>query len=217
MDNNSISYPVSSSAQKSSKSDERIRMILTAAHEQISKEGIRNLSLRSISRQCGIHLKTLQHYFPTKNDLMLGIYQDLIAKYLPPLSAILELPEDPLPRFNAVLDQLFNFVGDRENQRFFIEIFSMAQHDENWMALIDDKFSSFYNKIGDLLAELNPALNRKTGRKRALAMGAMMEGMMLFLGDHKPARPERENLDQELRGLLLMMAHAPLIQKTSKK
>ncbi|MCF8474998.1 MAG: TetR/AcrR family transcriptional regulator [Emcibacter sp.] len=195
--------------QKSNKSEEKARLILQAAHEIISEVGLRNISLRSIARQCGMHLKTLQHYFPTKNDLMKAIYNELMEKYLPPLEEILQLPEDPLPRFNMVLDQLFGFVEDLNNQRFFMEIFSIAQNDDEWMQMVDRKFSSFYNQIGDLLAELNPTLNRREGRRRSLAMGAMMEGMMLFLGDNKPIRPERENLEDEIRGLLLLMATAP--------
>ncbi|MBL4802513.1 MAG: TetR/AcrR family transcriptional regulator [Emcibacter sp.] len=197
--------------KKSAKSEQRIRLIMKATHEEIQAVGLRHITLRSIARKCTIHLKTLQHYFPTKNDLLKAIYQEIMAKYLPPLIEILQLPEDPLPRFNMVLDELFRFVDDLNNQRFFMEIFSMAQDDDEWMQLIDDKFYNFYNRIGDLLAELNPHMNRKEGRKRALAMGAMMEGMMLFLGDNKPVRPEREGLAKEIRGLLLLMARAPKI------
>lgn len=197
--------------KRAEKSGQRIAQILEAAHDQIQQVGLRNITLRSIARQCKIHLKTLQNYFPTKNDLLKAIYQDLLAKYLPPLIEILERPEDPLPRFNMVLDQLFAFVDDLNNQRFFLEIFSLAQNDEEWMQLIDDKFRAFYNRIGDLISELNPDLNRKDGRRRALAMGAMMEGMMLFVGDNKPVRPERENIKEEFRGLLLMMAIGPKV------
>lgn len=202
---------VKNSVRKPKKSGERIEMILKAAHEKIAELGLRNFTLRSIAKECHIHLKTLQHYFPTKNDLMVAIYQERIEKYLPPLIEILQRPEDPLPRFNMVLDQLFGFVDDLENQRFFLEIFSMAQNDEEWMQRVDHKFHRFYNEIGDLISELNPALNRKDGRRRALAMGAMMEGMMLFLGSNKPVRQERENLGAELRGLLVLMATAPKV------
>ena len=196
------------STRKPKKSDERIRMIMRTTHEKISKSGLRGFTLRSVAKECHIHLKTLQHYFPTKNDLMVAIYQERIEKYLPPLIEILQLPEDPLPRFEMVLDQLFEVVGDLGNQRFFLEVFSMAQNDDEWMQRVDNKFYKFYNEIGDLISELNPALNRKKGRRRALAMGAMMEGMMLILGDNKPERVERENLEKELRGLLLLMAMA---------
>ncbi|MBL4893858.1 MAG: TetR/AcrR family transcriptional regulator [Emcibacter sp.] len=210
-------YSMKKSGKKSAKSEDRIHRIMQVTHEQILAVGLRNITLRSIARQCAIHLKTLQHYFPTKNDLLKAIYQDIIDDYLPPLTEILHLPEDPMPRFNRVLDELFRFVDDLNNQRFFIEIFSMAQNDDEWMQLLDQKFFAFYNRIGDLLAELNPDLNRKEGRKRALAMGAMMEGMMLFLGDNKPVRPERENLAEEIRGLLVLMATAPKIADNLEK
>ncbi|PHZ85177.1 TetR/AcrR family transcriptional regulator [Paremcibacter congregatus] len=194
---------------KLDKAADRTRMIIRATHVSISENGVRQFTLRSIAQQCDIHLKTLQHYFPTRNDLLKAVFQERMDKYLPPLMEILHSVDSALCRFNKIIDQLFDFSVDIENQRFFTEIFSMAQSDPQWMALVDTKFELFYNRIGDLISELNPDLDREAGRKRALAMGSMMEGMMLFLGENKPPRPERDGLDQEIRGLLLLMAQAP--------
>ena len=193
--------------------EEKINKILQTVHVMIGDVGLRHITLRAVAKACGIHLKTLQHYFPTKDDLMRAIYEERIALYLPPLVDILNRPEPSLHRFNLILDQLFGFVQNLENQRFFFEVFSMAQDDPEWMILLEQKFEAFYNRIGDLLADLNPCLDRAAGRKRALAMGAMMEGMMLFVGDNKIERPERDGLEDELRGLLLLMAQAPLLKE----
>ena len=57
--------------------------ILDAAAHLLADKGNDKFTLRNVAQECGIHLKTLQYYFPSKRELLnevLDLFQQLVSE-----------------------------------------------------------------------------------------------------------------------------------------
>ena len=61
------------------KSDRRHALVLAAYHA-IAEKGFEGLRVRDVAAQVGINGATLHHYFPTKEDLIHGVVEYVIAR-----------------------------------------------------------------------------------------------------------------------------------------
>ena len=114
--------------------------ILEATRILLSEEGYDQLSLRKISAKVGIHLKTLQHYFPSKEKLIHSTLEYTSSLYT---QASLRLDEsnDPSKRFEEYLRFLINDDKNKQSAGFFYQLWARAHVDtvttERWEKCID--------------------------------------------------------------------------------
>lgn len=47
--------------------------ILAVSKEMVAKNGIQEINMRNVARQCGIAVGSVYNYFPSKNDLMIAV------------------------------------------------------------------------------------------------------------------------------------------------
>ena len=83
--------------RKSSK--KRNLEILEATRVLLSEKGYDKLSLRKIAVITGIHLKTLQHYFPTKEILIKSTLEYVLSLYEKQIQEISSHSTDPEKNF----------------------------------------------------------------------------------------------------------------------
>ena len=60
---------------------ERRISILEVAYHILAKEGYQGFTMRRIASEAKMHLKTLQHYYATKKDLLMGTLRYTVTKY----------------------------------------------------------------------------------------------------------------------------------------
>jgi AcrR family transcriptional regulator len=70
------------------KSDIDVR-ILHAARQRFLTEGVDGASLRAIARDAGTNIGMIYYYFPTKDDLFLGVVEEVYERVLADLSTAL--------------------------------------------------------------------------------------------------------------------------------
>lgn len=58
----------------------RSRQIVSAARAVITRDGVAAATMRAVSKEAGIPLGTLQYVFPTKQQLMRAVIEDLVAE-----------------------------------------------------------------------------------------------------------------------------------------
>lgn len=58
----------------------RSRQVVTAARTVITRDGLAATSIRAVAKEAGIPLGTLQYVFPTKQQLMRAVIEDLIEE-----------------------------------------------------------------------------------------------------------------------------------------
>ena len=64
--------------------------IVAAARARFLLEGVDGASLRSIATDAGTNVGMIYYYFPTKDDLFLGVVEDIYAGLLDDLAQALD-------------------------------------------------------------------------------------------------------------------------------
>ncbi len=190
---------------------ERRICILEAARDVLSREGYHGFAMRRIANRAEMHLKTLQHYYPTKKDLLLGTLQYTVSKYYEEYRNILAKTQDENPRktFRLFIQYLLDDLKDPTTSQFFPELWALSSRDPD-AALAMDRLYSFYRKnMDELVRAINPTLSGHKSAQRAIAVVAMIEGMLLFKGHGKPEHKELRDIDEEVINAAMQIVFAP--------
>ncbi|MBN9234783.1 MULTISPECIES: TetR/AcrR family transcriptional regulator [Phyllobacteriaceae] len=85
--------------------------ILVAAAEEFAANGVDGTSTASICRRAGIGSGTLFHYFPTKRDIVHGLFGDAFERMVA-IYEEAEAEKDPEAGFDRVLQCLFDDLAN---------------------------------------------------------------------------------------------------------
>jgi TetR/AcrR family transcriptional regulator len=80
--------------------------IVAAARARFLVEGVEGASLRSIAQDAGTNVGMIYYYFPTKDDLFLGVVEDVYAGLLDDLTKGLSDDKPVEERFRAVYHRM---------------------------------------------------------------------------------------------------------------
>ena len=100
-------------------SEKRKKAILEATRILLSEQGYDQFSLRKVAAAVGIHLKTLQNYFPSKESLIQSTLEYTSAIYIQ-ASEDLPATADPVKRFEKYIRFLLDDDKDRQSAGFFL-------------------------------------------------------------------------------------------------
>lgn len=186
--------------------------ILEAARKIIANRGYSKFSMRSIASDAGIHLKSLQYYFPSKKVMLDAVVSYTIEHYY--FEEYLKQFEShdavtPEQRLAVMLDYLIDDLSNPFTSRFFPELWALASRDKDMTAALDHFYQSHLTSLQNLFTEVNPALDRETATLKAAVIGMMIEGLVLIMGHGKPAHPERVNLAEFVKGTIQQIILAP--------
>ncbi|OQY03128.1 MAG: hypothetical protein B6I22_12175 [Desulfobacteraceae bacterium 4572_123] len=99
--------------RKNSKIEHRKPEILENYYQVIIKEGIEGASIAKIARRMNIHPSLIIHYFKTKHNLTVELFDLLIERYAAPEFFQHDRIKDPHQRFKTLMDILFSFEYSR--------------------------------------------------------------------------------------------------------
>lgn len=86
-----------------SKADAQRQRVLSASVEIFSKRGYRATSMNDIAAEVGLSKPTLYHYFRSKEDILVRLYEDLLAESLSGAEAIVTAAPGPLEALRGVI------------------------------------------------------------------------------------------------------------------
>jgi AcrR family transcriptional regulator len=191
----------------------RAAQILEAAREVLVEAGYTQFSLRNIAAAAGIHLSNLQYYFPTRaaviKALLDYVVQDYNAHYE---ERFRNLPPDPEARFTATIAYLVEDIGNPETRRFFIQLWALLESSDpsGVGKLLNKLYAPHIENLAQHVSALNPGLSRASRQQRAAMIAAMIDGMMLMLGDADlHTRPGQPRIAAIMRQEILRIATAP--------
>lgn len=179
---------------------ERRVCILEAAYDVLINNGYHDFTMRKIAKQAGMHLKTLQHYYPTKKDLLQGTIRYATSKQYKEDAKLFDkaLNSNPLETFRLLIQYLLDDMKNFATNHFFPELWALSSRDQDAAHAMDLLYSHHRQVVGQLIQAINPTLSEHKRAQRAFAVVAMMEGMLLFLGHNKPEHRELQDIDEEL-------------------
>ena len=191
---------------KRESSKKRNLEILEATRVLLSEKGYDKLSLRKIAAITGIHLKTLQHYFPTKEILIKSTLEYVISLYDKKVQEISTHSSDPEKNFKNYIKYLIEDTKNIQTAGFFYQLWAMSHVDEKTNNIMNKMYLDHTNNIENLIEALNPDMGDHMRKQRAVMISALIEGMMLFVGYGKKRSQKTAHIEKEIVALCTNLA-----------
>jgi len=191
---------------KRESSKKRNLEILEATRVLLSEKGYDKLSLRKIAAITGIHLKTLQHYFPTKEILIKSTLEYVISLYDKKVQEISTHSSDPEKNFKNYIKYLIEDTKNIQTAGFFYQLWAMSHVDEKTNNIMNKMYLDHTNNIENLIEALNPDMGDHMRKQRAVMISALIEGMMLFVGYGKKRPKNTAHIEKEIVALCTNLA-----------
>ena len=193
--------------------EERKNKVLVEARSLLVEEGYANFSMRTIARRTGMHLKTLQHYFPSKADLLNELMDYVLREYYESQYeniARIEKIEIPEAKLNMIMKFTLEDSKSESTSKFFSELWALAQREGSAKDALDRIYSRHCELIESLICEINPAISKTKVSQRATMVAATIEGVGgLFIGHGKKRYPHYEGIEDEICRNLMLVVKAP--------
>ena len=195
---------------KTPKGRAKISQILEVARSIFIQGGYAEMTMRQVAERSGITLSNLQHYFPTRENLLQGLLEWVTNSYDPPFSEIEASDAAPAARLEAALRYFLQDAIRPETERLFVEIWSLATRDAMVRTIFDKMYTHQRQNLGRLLASANPGLSHEEVQQRAALASMQIEGLMLLISENKPKHPELAGIDETcVNALMHLLLQAP--------
>lgn len=163
--------------------------ILKAARAMLIQNGYPAFSMRRFADKIGIHLKTLQHYFATKRDLILETLDyTLDTHYFDQYVTLFNKVgnSSSADAFSTIIKYLIEDCRREETSKFFSEMWALSFRDEGARTALDAFYVRHRQQLEMLIARANPKLSPKTTKLRAAVIACQIEGLVPLIGYDKP-------------------------------
>lgn len=162
----------------------RIPEILEASIRVFASEGNIGFTQRRVAAEAQIRLGTLQHYFGSRDTLLLATIEEVARRYLEQyrsLSANTAL--SPWARLEAILDDVFDALTASDNvvSPFAFECWCLAEHQPAVRELMVKVSKEFQALFSGLVGQINIALPAEECRLRGALLYSHWEGLIVFL------------------------------------
>lgn len=172
-----------------------IHRILTNAIEIFVTDGYGELSMRKVAAKAGLSLSNLQHYFPSREDLLATIINVTLTEYATSYDELRTDTElSPEARLEKLVRLLIEDSKQSKTQGLFVNLFALAQTQEFARKTIEEAYTFQRQMIGAFVTAINPALPPAVLARRSALITAQIEGLVVFI-------PQRNRFPSDLKGL----------------
>ena len=190
------------------KGRERRQQIVDAAKEVLLTQGITGLVLRDIAVQLGITHGNLQYYFPTKEDLLVAIFDQELLSYTDSLHSAAKQTSSRQGRIAAILDSGFSQVKTKSSTLWRM-LMSFAEQRPQLAEILKQQNLRFDSEVASELALIVPEVSEMRRKHIAQAFRMMLDGFAVQLIWEEPTSPEIIALESELKVMLTAWILAP--------
>ncbi|MBT7952519.1 MAG: TetR/AcrR family transcriptional regulator [Gammaproteobacteria bacterium] len=183
--------------------------ILDTAARLLAEKGHSLFSMRNVSRECKIHLKTLQYYFPTKRTLLNEVLDYVLQQYYSELNAKFSRASENMnadEMLTSFVEYTFTNNQSKFVNHFYPALWAMALHDKETAVAMDRTYTLHRQSIEKMVSAVNPKLTPRVVALRAAIITAATEAMMLLVGEGKPKHKELTGLKKELVKQCMLIA-----------
>lgn len=173
--------------------------ILDVAMALLVERGYSNLSFRSVAASAGVGIGNLQHYFPTRADLIRAMLERAFDAFL---QAISQQPATPRKQGDDDIAVAIRYVLKDQKRRescvMFWELWALAAHDADAAAVMSHFYARYVEHIATLVRRTRPELSSLRARRAGVLIAALLEGASLFRGHGRPAAALPAGFDKAL-------------------
>ncbi|MFI7055593.1 TetR/AcrR family transcriptional regulator [Streptosporangium canum] len=164
--------------------------LLDAAERVLTTRGNANAALRDFAAEAGVRIGHLQHYFPTRADLIRAVLDRALRRSLERLSAVIGMDPDgdgnrTLTRADTerLLEVLLAEQDDPGCVRLFMEIWAIAASDEQIAAVLREFYGKYVGHVAELVACAQPQLPESRRTALAETVMSLIEGASVVRSD----------------------------------
>jgi AcrR family transcriptional regulator len=100
--------------------------LMEAAAQIVTERGVDNLTLDLVAQRAGISKGGLIHHFPTRQTLLEGLFQSLLAVFQKSIEDFISIDENPRGRFTRAYIKSTTFTSDSEHKNKLLAAFALA-------------------------------------------------------------------------------------------
>ncbi|WP_020501458.1 TetR/AcrR family transcriptional regulator [Sciscionella marina] len=159
--------------------------LLDAAERVMTNQGV-DSSLRVIAVEAGVRVGHLQHYFPSRAELIRAALDRVLRRSLNRLMKATGLRTGAADQF-VDPEHVVAVVLDEQNDpllvRLYVEIWALAARDETIAAVVREFYRGYAQHVAEFIGGRCPDLPADVRWARAETFVGLMEGMALVRSD----------------------------------
>ncbi len=174
------------------KHDEKAYAILSGAARVFSEKGYHHASMRDISRETGMSLAGMYHYFSGKEEILFSVQRFCFRQVLDELRKRLESVDDPWQKLETVVRNHLEFFTENVTEM------RVLSHEADtlvgdYRTHIDEMKREYFSLVASIIRELRGQdWNDAEQRRVTLSFFGMINWIYTWY------RPERDGSPQEL-------------------
>lgn len=189
------------------KGDERRQAIIDTARRVLIEHGPDAFVLRDIAEQLGITHGNLQYYFPTKNALLVAIFDQELEKYTAGMKSAIAATSTRQGRLGAIMDSGIEELKSPATP-LWLTMWSMSWHSPDMAAILKKENDAYQAVVVRELKNIAPRLSLKRRRHIARIIQAILDGLGVQLIYSDPNDPEIRALQSEIKAAVLALVEA---------
>ena len=184
------------------KGDERRLQILGMAKQMLLDGGSSSFVLRDVAEHLDITHGNLQYYFRTKQDLLVAIFDEELAKYTDAMKNAVASTTTKRGRLAAIIDSGLQVLRSPETALWRTMI-SMADHSKEMAAILKKENDLYEAAVAKELKQIAPELSPQRRRHIAKIIHALLDGLAIQMGLEDPNSADIRALESEIRALIV--------------
>lgn len=196
------------------KGDLRRAALLEAAEQVLVSSGNANATMRNFADAANVRLGHLQHYFPTRSDLMKALLDRILQRSLSWMREATGIELDghsdvPITREESgrIVASLMAHQNDPTTSRLYVEIWAIAASDDDIKTVLQDFYRQYTQHVQRIIQRARPTMAPDVQVAKANAIIAIFEGAAIagasFAGLLSP------RTEEELSDTIQHLIHGP--------
>ncbi|GAT88108.1 TetR family transcriptional regulator [Paenarthrobacter nicotinovorans] len=164
--------------------------LLDAAEEVLVTKGNANAAMRDFAAAAGVRVGHLQHYFPTRADLIRAVLERSLERSLHRLNDVTDVDLAPeaagglgMDESRRLLAALLREHSDMADVRMHLEIWALAASDEAAAGALRGFYSRYAAHVQGLVRRGRPELPDQEANAVAAAIVSLFEGAAVTRSD----------------------------------
>lgn len=178
------------------------KRIIDAAAAILMESGYDGLVMREVAARAQTRLGNVHYYFPTKQALLLAIFDQESNAYARTLQDAVSAAGTREKKIVAIADASLSELG-KPQQKMWRILVAVAQHDPEALQILRRENELFHNAVAAELRKIEPRLAAQKARRIARIIWAMLDGFAIQITHAFDTTREINVLKRDARAALI--------------